>query len=134
MNKETTARKDCDPPIAVSAWNWKYHHTGIPTQYKRPGEKYIPGLKMHVSGFPESPYGIEWMRFEEDSPIHPLIQKFPHVAFEVENLDAELDGKKILVQPTKPSEGVRVAIIEDNGAPVELMEFKNDKSNKKSLI
>lgn len=102
---------------------------GIPTTKKRPNEKYIPHLKFYVSGFPESPYGIEWMRFEKDSPIHPLIQKIPHPAFEVNDLDLELSkgNFKILTPPNLPSEGVRVAMIEHNGAPIELIEFTNKK-------
>ena len=30
---------------------------------------------LHVSGFEASPYGIEWMRFDEDSPISELISR-----------------------------------------------------------
>lgn len=56
-------------------WGWIYHHTGIPTTEKKDGEVFIPHLKFYVSGFPTSPFGIEWMRFEEDCPMHPLIKK-----------------------------------------------------------
>ena len=79
---------------------------------------------MYVSGFETSPYGIEWMRFEPGSPISELIKTVPHVAFEVDNLDAEIKGKKLLGAVSQPSPGVRVAMIVDNGAPVELMEFR----------
>ncbi len=47
----------------------------------------------------------------------------PHVAFVVPELDAALEGKLILIAPNEPSPGVRVAFIEDDGAPVELQEF-----------
>ena len=40
-----------------------YHHLGIPTTRVRPGERYLTELKVHVSGYETSPYGIEWMRF-----------------------------------------------------------------------
>lgn len=118
-------RKDFEPPEAVDKWGWKYHHIGIPTTEKKPNEKYIPHLKFYVSGFSESPYGIEWMRFETDSPIHKLIQEIPHIAFKVENLDLELSKRNftILAKPNPPSEGVRVAMIEHNGSPIELIEF-----------
>ena len=68
-------------------WGWVYHHTGIPTTEKKEGEVYIPLLKFYVSGFPTSPFGIEWMRFEEDCQMHPLIQKVPHIAFEVQDIE-----------------------------------------------
>lgn len=120
-------RLDNEAAECIEKWGWKYHHIGIPTTNILPNEKYIPHLKFYVSGFSTSPYGIEWMRFEEDSPIHPLVQKIPHIAFEVEDLDIELEKHhfNILTAPNPPSEGVRVAMIEHNGAPIELIEFRN---------
>ena len=53
-----------------------------------------------------------------------LLQTVPHVAFTVENLDAALAGRKVIVEPFFPMEGVRAAFIDDAGAPVEYLEFK----------
>ena len=99
---------------------------GVPTTERRPGEKHIPHLKFYVSGFDSSPFGIEWMRFESDCTIHPLVQSVPHVAFEVDDLDHELakHGFTVLTPPNPPAEEVRVAMIEHNGAPIELIEFR----------
>lgn len=121
-------RQEHEPPKSIEEWGWKYHHLGIPTNEKMPGEKYLPQFKFYHSGFPTSPFGVEWMRFENDSPIHPLIQKIPHLAFEVENLDYELAnrGFTIITPPNPPSEGIRVAMIEHNGAPIELIEFNKE--------
>jgi hypothetical protein len=41
----------------------------------------------------------------------------------VDDLAAALEGKEILTPPNSPSEGVMVAMILDNGAPVELITF-----------
>lgn len=46
-----------------------YRHTGIPTTERKEDKVYTHHLKFYVSGFPTSPFGIEWMRFEEDCPI-----------------------------------------------------------------
>ena len=46
-----------------------------------------------------------------------------HVAFEVEDLDAALEGRSVIIAPNSPSNGGRVAFIEVNGAPIELMEI-----------
>ena len=116
-------RKDSELPSAIIEEGWRYHHLGIPTDIPRSNEKYIKHLKMYVSGLDTSPYGIEWMRFEEDSPISELVRIVPHIAFEVDDLDSALKGLEILSEPSSPSEGVRVAMILDNGAPVELLEF-----------
>lgn len=119
-------RQNNEPPLATVEWGWRYHHLGIPTDEPIKGERYLPQFKFYVSGFDSSPYGIEWMRFEKESPINDLIKKIPHIAFEVDNLDSELSKRKfnILTPPNSPGEGTRVAIIEHNGAPIELIEFE----------
>jgi hypothetical protein len=116
-------RRDHEPPRATDRWGWRYHHTGIPTRQRRDGERYLPQFKMYVSGFPESPYGVEWMRFDADSPISDLVKTVPHVAFEVDDIEEALKGKEVLSAPGSPSAGVRVAMIIDNGGPIELMQY-----------
>ncbi len=101
----------------------RYHHIGIPTDESREGERYLAHLKMFVSGFEASPYGIEWMRFDPDCPLPELVQTTPHVAFEVDDLEAVLEGKEILIEPNSPAPGVRVAFIVSDGAPVEFLEI-----------
>jgi len=118
-------RQDNEPPLAVSEWGWRYHHLGIPTDKPIEGERYLPQLKFYVSGFETSPFGIEWMRFENDCSVSDLIKKVPHIAFEVDDLDFELSRRdfNILSFPDSPGEGTRVAMILHNGAPIELIEF-----------
>ncbi|WP_108821598.1 VOC family protein [Dysgonomonas sp. Marseille-P4361] len=111
-------RLDEELPLCIVEWRRRYHHLGIPTTEKKPDEKYLVHLKFYHSGFPTSPYGIEWMRFEEDSPIPYLVQKVPHLAFEVDDLDYELANRNlnVITPPNLPSEGIRIAIIEYNEA------------------
>jgi hypothetical protein len=104
--------------VATSVCGWRYHHIGIPIDVQRPDEIYLERFKMYVSAFETSPCGIQWMRFEPDSPVHALVKSVPHIAFEV--------GKQILTEPNSPSKGVMVALILDSGAPVELLEFRRD--------
>ncbi len=101
----------------------EYHHVGIPTDVERDGETYLEQFKVFVSGYDTSPYGVEWMRFEPDCPLPDLVKQVPHVAFKVDDLEAELRGKDVLIEPNSPSEGVRVAFIVENGAPIEFLEF-----------
>lgn len=121
-----TLRKGREQPAATSERGWRYHHIGIPTDIPRPGEYYLEQFKMYVSAFETSPCGIQWMRFEPDSPVHFLIKSVPHVAFEVDDLQAAIAGQQILTAPNSPSDGVTVAMILDSGAPVELLEFRRD--------
>lgn len=48
---------------------------------------------------------------------------FPHVAFEVGDLSEAIEGKEVLIEPNSPSEGVTVAFIVDDGAPIEFLQF-----------
>lgn len=129
QKKTMKIRQEHEPPESIEQWGWKYHHLGIPTDKKMPNEIYLPQFKFYVSGFSSSPFGIEWMRFEEDSPIDKLIQTVPHIAFEVADLDYELATRdlRIITEPNPPAEGIRVAMIEHNGVPVELIEFEINK-------
>jgi len=101
----------------------KYHHLGIPTDVVRPGETYLADYKVYCQGFEDSPYGLEWMRFEPDCPLPELVKTVPHVAFEVDDLEAELAGQEILIASNSPSPGVTVAFIVHNGAPVEFLQI-----------
>lgn len=100
----------------------EFSHIGIPTTTVKPDEIYIEGGNLYVTDFNLSENNIEWLRFEEDSPLPELLKTVPHVAFEVDDLDAALAGKEILLEPFEPMEGIKVAFIIDEGAPVEFMQ------------
>ena len=121
-----TQRKENEQPLSISEWGWRYHHLGIPTDKPVDGETHLPQFKIFVSGFETSPFGIEWMRYEPDSTIDELIRSVPHIAFEVDDLDYELSRHdfNIITPPNSPGDGVRVAMINHNGAPIELIEFR----------
>ncbi len=101
----------------------KFNHLGIPTTECFEGEIDLPHLKMTVSDHQSNPYGIQWQRYWDDAPYPELVKSVPHVAFEVEDLHAELQGKNVIIEPNSPSEGLIVAFIEVDGAPVELMQY-----------
>jgi hypothetical protein len=63
------------------------------------------------------------MKYESECRIPELVRKVAHVAFEVENLQEALRGKKIIIDPNSPSPGVVVAFIEEAGAPIEFLQF-----------
>ena len=103
----------------------KFNHIGIPTTANFEGEIDLPHLKITVSYHKNNPFGIQWQRYWEDAPYPDLVKSVPHVAFEVDDLDNALIGQKIIIQPNSPSDGVVVAFVEVNGAPVELMQYIN---------
>ena len=117
-------RRTHEAPVATARLGWRYHHLGIPHTVPRAEEQHLDHLGVHVCGFETSPYGIEWMRFEPHCPVPEIVKTVPHIAFAVDDLDEALKGKEILIAPTSPSTGVRVAFILDDGAPVELLQFE----------
>ncbi len=121
-------RRDNEPPAATARWGWRYHHTGIPTTEPRPGERHLPHLGVYVSGFGESPYGVEWMRFEPGSRIPEIVRRLPHVAFEVDDIEAALEGRNVVCPPDSPSAGVRAALFIDDGSLIEVIQFERTAS------
>lgn len=117
-------RPNHEPPAAIAKLGWVYHHIGIPYTRPRAGEHHVARLGVHVSGFETSPFGIEWIRYEPHCDVPEIVKTVPHIAFAVDDLDEALKGREILIAPNEPSAGVRVAFILDDGAPVELLEFR----------
>lgn len=106
----------------------QYHHVGIPTTKNLPEEDYVPKFKMYASGYYSNAYGIEWLKFDDDCPLPELVKTVPHVAFVVKDLRKAILGKNVIIEPNSPSDGVTVAFIEDNGAPVEFLQFDKPES------
>jgi len=101
----------------------RFHHIGIPTNKPLPKQDYYHKYKLCASRYFQSPYGVEWMKFDPDCPLPELVKTVPHVAFVVNDIHAAIAGKQILIPPNSPTEGVTVAFIVDNGAPIEFLQF-----------
>ena len=101
----------------------KYHHIGIPTDVKQPGEIYLERYRVFCTDHQRNPFGIQWMRYEPECTLPDIVKTIPHVAFEVDDLDAALVGQQVLIAPNSPSEGVLVAFVLIDGAPVEFLQF-----------
>jgi len=102
----------------------EFHHIGIPTSTRQPNEIHLAASKLFITDATQSEHRIEWLRFEPRCPMPALLHTVAHVAYTVDSLDEALAGRKVIVQPFAPMEGLRVAFIEDEGAPVEFLEFK----------
>ncbi len=101
----------------------RFHHVGIPTDRSLPEEDYVAEFKLYASGYADSPYGVEWMRFDPDCPLPDLIKRVAHVAFAVDDLQAAIAGQEVLIAPNSPVDGVTVAFIVHHGAPIEFLQF-----------
>lgn len=104
----------------------KFHHYGIPTTEVREDESLVEvgGFRFYSTPFEANKWHIQWHRFPKGHGLPDLLTKVPHIAFQVDDLDAEIKGCKILLPPYSPLPGYRVAIIEEQGVPIELVETK----------
>ena len=102
-----------------------YHHIGIPTLIKQAGETHVDRYRFFCTDHERNPFGIQWMRFEPECGFPEIVKTVPHVAFEVDDLEAALVGHELLIPPNSPSDGVLVAFILVDGAPVEFLQFVN---------
>ena len=103
----------------------KYLHFGVPTTEEKNWAGYLADMKVHFTDPEADPYGIEWLKFAADSPMHEMVRTQAHVAFAVDDLDAALVGKKVIAPPYSiPEAGLRFAFIDNGGAVIELTEVK----------
>ncbi|MDR2756735.1 MAG: hypothetical protein LBC20_13615 [Planctomycetaceae bacterium] len=102
----------------------QYLHFGVPTTQEKNWSGYIADLGVHVTDPSADIFGIEWLKFDADSPMHESIKTKSHTAFAVDDLDAALAGKTIILPPYSPAPGFRIAFIDYDGAIIELSETK----------
>jgi hypothetical protein len=105
---------------------YRYHHVGIPVRTPAEGMMRLEHLRISCTDHESNPFGIQWMCYDADCPVPPLVREVAHVAFEVDDLAQALAGRKVIIAPNSPSPGVLVAFIEEAGAPVELLQFLDD--------
>lgn len=84
---------------------------------------HLPGYRVWCTDHRDDPFGVQLMHYEPGCDLPELVRTRPHLAFQVGDLDAALVGRKVLIAPNSPSGGVRVAFVEHEGLPLELLEF-----------
>jgi hypothetical protein len=102
---------------------YRYHHLGIPTVVPVDGMTRLDHLRIACTDHESNRFGIQWMQYDVDCPVPPLVREVAHVAFEVDDLEEALIGRKVIIAPNSPSPGVVVAFIEEAGAPIELLQI-----------
>ena len=99
-----------------------FDHVGVPTGEKQPEEMWVEATRVWVTDPMKHPQRIEFLRFEPDSPVTGPVRDMPHIAFQVDNLDPEIEGTEILLGPFNPTDTLRVVFVQKDGAVFEFME------------
>ncbi len=103
----------------------QFHHLGLPTDDRQPGETYVPATKVWVTDPLQHKYKVEFLRFEPDSPVTGIVREQPHFAFCVDNLQQAIAGEKVVLGPFEALPGLTVVFVEKDGAVFEFMEYAN---------
>ncbi|HEY3129332.1 MAG TPA: hypothetical protein VGL91_07735 [Acidobacteriota bacterium] len=106
----------------------KFHHTGVITEQRQPGEVYVEQTKVWVTNPDNHPYRVEYLRFEPESPVTGPVRNQCHTAYTVDDLDKAMEGQTVLLGPFEAMDGLRVVFIENDGAVVEFMEFSKGRT------
>ncbi|MEG0798266.1 MAG: hypothetical protein RSE47_00635 [Acidaminococcaceae bacterium] len=102
----------------------EFMHVGVPTDKVMPGAVYAEGIKTHIVAPETNEFNIEYLRFEKDSPMPQELQTLVHVAYKVDDLDAQLAANTVIVEPWFADENTRIAFMMKDGILFELMECK----------
>lgn len=98
-------------------------HIGIPINEKPAKGTYLEGAKLYITDPADTKNNLEFLYFEKDCPMPEIVKKSTHIAYIVDDIDAELKGVKVLIPPFQPLPNVKAAFVEEDGIPIELMQI-----------
>ena len=117
------AGDEAEIPVQVRGKHLTYHHTGLPCNRTFVNEVKVPRLRLAYLPGKHNRYGVEWIRFEKDNENPEIVKRIAHVAFEVDDVENAVVGEKVIYHSGWGTPGVVVAMIEVDGAPVELIQI-----------
>lgn len=104
----------------------QFHHVGLPTDEKQPGEIYVEDTKVWVTDPGDHPYKVEYLRYEPDSSVTGPLRELPHLAFATDDLEREIQGKKVILGPFRPMDDLTVVFVYEDGAVFEFMQWDEE--------
>jgi len=114
----------------MNAVRLEFDHVGIPCADDQVDETFVEATRVWVTNPRQHPQKLEYLRYEDDSPVTGPLRELPHVAFRVplgtlEALMAAAD--EVLLPPWEAQKDVvRVGFVLRDGAVVEYMEYMGD--------
>jgi hypothetical protein len=107
-----------------------FDHVGIPSPEPQPGETFFEETRVWVTDPRQHPQHLEFLRFEDDSPVTGPLRDQVHLGYRVpkgtlEALVASAD--EVILGPWESVEGVlRVSFVLKDGACIEYMEYMGE--------
>ena len=100
----------------------EFDHVGYRSYEKRDGEFYYAPNKVWITDSSKHPFSIEWLRYDEDSPVPEEVKNLPHVGFIVESIRDAARGLELLLGPMIIDQHTTVAFYRTTDGGV--VEFK----------
>jgi hypothetical protein len=101
----------------------EFDHIGLMTNEKKTDEVWVEDTRVWVTDPDNSPFRIEWLRFEPDTPVTGPLREQSHIAFRVPSIAEASKGMEELLAPFDPTDLVTVAFYKSaDGAVIEFME------------
>lgn len=107
-----------------------FDHIGLITEEKKDQEIWVEKTRVWVTDYKKHPYRIEWLRFAPDSPVKGPVREKSHIAYRVEDLKDASKGMQVLLEPFDVGFATVGFYEIEDGAVVELMEYKSDEGKK----
>ncbi len=97
-------------------------HIGIPVKEKPAKATYLPEAKLYITDPADTKNNLEFLFFEAECQMPDIVKTSTHIAYMVDDIEAEINGAKVLIPPFEPLPKVKAAFIEEDGIPIELMQ------------
>src|SRR6056297_2362646 len=97
----------------------KFHHIGLPTDEPKEGEWYVEETKVWVTDPEDHPYMVEFLRYEDDSPVEGPLRELPHVCFETDDYKSEIEDAEVILGPFRPDDQRTVVFVMQDGCVFE---------------
>jgi hypothetical protein len=114
----------------MNAVRLEFDHVGITTAEVQSDETFVEATRVWVTNPRQHPQHLEFLRYEDDSPVTGPLRNQPHVAYRVPmgTLDALMAaGDEVLLEPWEAQKDVvRVGFVLKDGACIEYMEYMGD--------
>lgn len=106
----------------------EFDHIGLRTFEKQDEEDWVEATRVWVTNPKKHPFNVEWLRYEDDSPVEASFRERAHIAFRVDNLEEASKGMKVILAPFEVGGFLKVGFFEySDGTVVELMQYLADK-------
>lgn len=103
----------------------EFDHVGYRSYEKREDEMYYAPNKVWITDSSRHPFRVEWLRYEDDSPVPEIVKNLPHLGFIVEDIEAASRGMELLLGPMAVDQSTTVAFyLTADGAVVEFKEVR----------